>query len=85
MRILSITAQKPYPSTRYCDMSPEMTEKFSAAWIRAIRAAVDNFNPDLILCHHLYLLTALVRKAEWQKRAVPALSLRERSRRKRVL
>ena len=84
MRILSITAQKPYPSTRYCDMSPEMTEEFSEAWLRVIRTAVEGFNPVLILCHHLYLLTALVRKAEWQKRAVPALSLRERLRRKRA-
>ena len=60
--ICGMSDEMPYPSTRYCDMSPEMTEEFSAAWIRALRAAVDNFNPDLILCHHLYLLTALVRK-----------------------
>ena len=52
----------PYPSTRYCDMTEEMTERFLKEFLKAIKCAVEELTPDLILCHHLYLLTAAVRE-----------------------
>ena len=47
--IVGMSDEMPYPSTRYRDMTPKME-------------AVRDLNPDLILCHHLYLLTAIVRE-----------------------
>ena len=52
----------PYESTRYRDLTPEMIDEFEHAFIDAVDRAVDNLDPDLIVCHHLFLLTALVRK-----------------------
>ncbi len=60
--IVGMSDEMPYRSTRYCDMTPEMTEKFEAAFLEAADEAVREFEPELILCHHLYLLTAILRK-----------------------
>ena len=59
--IVGMSDEMPYTSTRYCDMTPEMTAQFEAAFGKAVRLAVSEFQPDVILCHHLYLLTAIVR------------------------
>ena len=52
----------PYESTRYRDMTPAMIDEFEKAFIGAVCRAVSDLDPDLIICHHLFLLTALVRK-----------------------
>lgn len=52
----------PYTSTRYRDLTPEMISLFEEAFIGAVSRAVTDLDPDLIICHHLFLLTALVRK-----------------------
>ena len=51
----------PYPSTRYRDLTPSMLKAFERAFAAAIDRAVAEFRPDLVLCHHLYLVTALAR------------------------
>lgn len=50
----------PYTATRYCDMSPEMAEQFKTAFVRATNQVLDAFVPDVVVCHHLYLATAVV-------------------------
>ncbi|MBR3125069.1 MAG: glycosyltransferase family 4 protein, partial [Mogibacterium sp.] len=52
----------PYTSTRYRDLTPDMIAQFEEAFIDAVSRAVAELDPDLIICHHLFLLTALVRK-----------------------
>ncbi|RNL19845.1 glycosyl transferase family 1 [Slackia faecicanis] len=52
----------PYPSTRYRDMTPAMTAAFVRAFEGAIARAAEAFRPDAVLCHHLYLVTALARE-----------------------
>ena len=52
----------PYTSTRYRDLTPDMISQFEDAFIDAVSRAVSDLDPDLIICHHLFLLTALVRK-----------------------
>lgn len=52
----------PYTSTRYRDLTPGMISQFEEAFIDAVSRAVSDLDPDLIICHHLFLLTALVRK-----------------------
>ena len=59
--IAGMSDEMPYKSTRYCDMTDEMAKQFENAFLDVVRRAVEEFKPDLILCHHLYLLTALVR------------------------
>ena len=60
--IVGMSDEMPYVSTRYCDLTPEMTEQFKNAFVNVLKKAVEELNPDVILCHHLYLLTAIVRE-----------------------
>lgn len=52
----------PYRSTRYRDMTPQMVDQFALAFGRMIAEVDAEFDPDLVICHHLYLLTAIVRR-----------------------
>ncbi len=60
--IVGMSDEMPYISTKYCEMSPEMVEQFRSSFMSVIERAVEELQPDLILCHHLYLLKALVRE-----------------------
>lgn len=60
--IAGMSDEMPYPSTRYCDMTPEMAKLFEAAFSETLGRTIAEFQPDLVLCHHLYLLTAIVRE-----------------------
>lgn len=59
--ITGMSDEMPYESTRYSDMTEEMTEQFIHTFRRKILQVIEEFQPDVILCHHLYFLTALVR------------------------
>lgn len=60
--VTGMSDEMPYRSTRYCDLTPAMQEQFLCAFSACVTRAVSEFQPDLILCHHLYFLTALVRR-----------------------
>lgn len=61
--ILGMSDEMPYESTVYMEMTEDMVEVFRTAAMKQIRKAVKEFEPDVILCHHLYLLTAWIREA----------------------
>ena len=61
--IAGMSDEMPYESTIYSQMTEDMVDAFRQAFLEKTREAVECFRPDLILCHHLYLLTALVREA----------------------
>ena len=70
MKILSITAQKP-SSTGSGVYLTELVKAFSKqghkqqfeeAFLTRIRKVLEVFQPDLLISHHLYLLTALLRE-----------------------
>lgn len=52
----------PYPATRYRDMTPQMVGEYRRAFLAALDEAVAVFQPDAIICHHLYLLCSIVRE-----------------------
>lgn len=60
--VLGMSDEMPYNSTRYKDLTKEMLEQFERALSKKLEEVMSVFSPDLILCHHLYLLTALVRE-----------------------
>ena len=71
--ITGMSDEMPYESTRYCDLTPEMVVQFRDRFHDIIDQAVRELEPDLIVCHHLYLLTAMV--CEWYpKRKMIAFS-----------
>ena len=60
--VCGMSDEMPYESTRYRDLTGEMTAQLFAAFRKKLEEAVDSFRPDVILCHHLYFLAALVRE-----------------------
>ncbi len=61
--IAGMSDEMPYESTIYSQMTDSMAEAFRTAFLERIGQAAEEFSPDLILCHHLYLLTSIVREA----------------------
>ena len=60
--VCGMSDEMPYRSTLYRNMSAEMIGQFRSAFGEAVKKAVEAFHPDVLLCHHLYLLTAHVRE-----------------------
>lgn len=57
--VVGMSDVMPYESTRYRDMTPQMAGAFKAEFDRVIRNVIEEFGPELIVCHHLYLTTAI--------------------------
>ncbi len=60
--VVGMSDVMPYPSIRYCNLTEKMFDQWCRAFQDVLKKAVDSFQPDLILSHHLWLLTALTRK-----------------------
>ena len=60
--IAGMSDEMPYESTVYGQMTEEMTAQFENAFRNAIRDAAEDFRPELVVCHHLYLVTSIVRE-----------------------
>lgn len=61
--IAGMSDEMPYESTVYGQMTSEMVKIFETAFVKRVKSAVEDFQPDIIVCHHLYLVTSLVREA----------------------
>lgn len=59
--VVGMSDVMPYPATRYRDLTPEMAARFKETFAGALRAADGAFAPDVVVCHHLYLVTAVAR------------------------
>ena len=66
--VLGMSDEMPYESTRYCDMTEEMTEQLRKVLVGHLTNVIDTFCPDVILCHHLYFITSLVRELYPEKK-----------------
>ena len=60
--IAGMSDEMPYESTIYGQMNEEMVEQFKASFASSIRKAAEEFQPDLVICHHLYLVTSIARE-----------------------
>ena len=58
--VLGMSDNMPYKATRYSDLTPTMCEQFETAFTTTAQKCRQSFQPDLLLCHHLYYLTALL-------------------------
>lgn len=62
IKIAGMSDVMPYETIKYSDLAQD--SKMLAIWENAFREkftkVIDRFKPDLIICHHLYLLTAMV-------------------------
>ena len=58
--IVGMSDVMPYDNTRYKDMTEEMVKNWKRAFQEQILKAFDEIDPDIIVCHHLWMLTSLV-------------------------
>ncbi|MCB9557854.1 MAG: glycosyltransferase family 4 protein [Deltaproteobacteria bacterium] len=52
----------PYPSTRFSQMTAAQLAQYRDAWSAHLRALIGRHRPDLLHCHHVWLLAAIARR-----------------------
>lgn len=57
--ILGMSDNMPYKATRYRDLTQDQLSCFMVRYKKVIEEAIRDFKPDLFICHHLYLATAI--------------------------
>ena len=57
--VAGMSDQMPYKSTKFSEFNEKMLEIYLSAFSRKINEAIDEFQPNLIHSHHLWLVTAL--------------------------
>lgn len=63
--VVGMSDSMPYPATRYRDLTTEMTVQFKRAFNEAFDDVCAEFTPDLVVCHHLYLVCAVMAHRAW--------------------
>lgn len=63
--VVGMSDVMPYEATRYRDLTPLMVSQFSAAFNRAFDDVLETFRPDMVICHHLYLVCAVMAHRTW--------------------
>ena len=52
----------PYESTKFCDLSANELSEYEEAFSRTLYTAVQEFKPDIIHSHHLWIVSSLARQ-----------------------
>lgn len=60
--VLGMSDSMPYESTHYRDLTPRMQEQIEAQFVCRVAEAMEVWRPDVLVCHHLYFVTALIRE-----------------------
>lgn len=60
--VVGMSNVMPYKSTRYDQMTRSQLSQWHSAFKKQLSKAVAEFQPDIILSHHLWLLSALARQ-----------------------
>ena len=58
--VLGMSDVMPYPSTLYNSLTDDMADMLYSAFGKAIGRAIRELDPDVILCHHLFLLASML-------------------------
>lgn len=59
--VVGMSDVMPYRSTVWSDLSPSQLHQYRDIFEVVVKQAVESFQPDILHCHHLWVLTALVR------------------------
>lgn len=60
--IVGMSDVMPYENTLYSSMTEEMVDIWKEAFRKRLEKSKNDFNPDIIFAHHLWILTSLVRE-----------------------
>lgn len=58
--IVGMSDVMPYTNTLYKNMTEEMIESWTGAFLKKLEKAKEEFNPDVVITHHLWMLSSLV-------------------------
>lgn len=61
-RIPGMSDVMPYDSSRFCDLSEENLNEYEAVFSGLLKKAVEQFRPDIIHSHHLWIVSSLARR-----------------------
>lgn len=61
MPIVGMSDVMPYENTLYSSMTEEMVGIWKEAFVKRLERAKEEFNPDIIFAHHLWMLTSIVK------------------------
>jgi len=68
--IVGMSDIMPYPNTLYHDMTDEMYTQWKNEFLKQLHLAKEKFNPDVVLTHHLWILSSMVREIFPEKRVI---------------
>ena len=68
--IVGMSDIMPYPNTLYHNMTDEMFGQWKKEFLKQLNLAKNNFNPDVILTHHLWILSSMTREIFPDKKVV---------------
>ncbi len=60
--VVGMSDNMPYPSTRYNQLNEKMAAQMERAFLETAQHTIAQFQPDLIICHHLYFLSSIIRE-----------------------
>lgn len=60
--IVGMSDVMPYENTLYLSMTQEMLDVWKEAFRKRLEKTKEEFNPDIIFAHHLWILTSVVRE-----------------------
>lgn len=58
--IVGMSDIMPYRSTMYSDLDEEKFSLYKEAFKKTIRESIEDFKPDIIISHHLWILTSII-------------------------
>ena len=58
--IVGMSDEMPYDSTKYSDMTHDMIEDWTNEFTKQLKKAKQEFQPDVIVSHHCWMLSSLV-------------------------
>lgn len=65
----------PYTSRRYDSLTDREARRLKIAFQEKIQKAMEEFQPDAVLSHHLYLITALAAETVKEKADIPVVGV----------
>lgn len=60
--IVGMSDIMPYESTKYSELTKDMFNIWYESFFEAIKKAIEEFKPDIIISQHLYVLTSIINK-----------------------
>lgn len=60
--IVGMSDEMPYPSTKYSEMNEVMYSKWIEAFKEKLLIIKDEFEPDIIITHHIFILSGIVKE-----------------------